>query len=100
MREGVADHQMVDVLMRDAGLGEGRGAGDAERARGGEILHLADHRSLDTLAGAEEVERLCGKSLARSATTRIKAVAATGKVRKGAGRAVQNAKLSDREGSV
>ena len=32
MREGVVDHPMVDVLVRDAGLSEGRGAGDAERA--------------------------------------------------------------------
>jgi hypothetical protein len=55
---GVVDHQMVDVLVVDAGLSEGFGAGDAERARGGEILHLADHRRLDTLAGAEQVDRL------------------------------------------
>ena len=26
MREGVVDHQMVDVLVRDPGLGEGLGA--------------------------------------------------------------------------
>jgi hypothetical protein len=26
-------------------------------ARGGEIFHLADHRRLDTLAGAEQVDR-------------------------------------------
>jgi len=58
MRKGVVDHQMVDVLVRDAGLGKSRGAGDAEGARRGEILHLADHRCLDTLAGAEEVDRL------------------------------------------
>ena len=44
-----------------AGLGKGLGAGDAERARGGEIRHLADHRRLDTLAGAEEVDRLLRK---------------------------------------
>ena len=44
--------------MRDASLGKGLGAGDAERARRGEILHLADHRGLDTLAGAEQVDRL------------------------------------------
>jgi len=54
---GVVDHQMVDVAVGDAGLGEGLGAGDAEGARGGEILHLADHRGLDALAGAEEVDR-------------------------------------------
>jgi len=35
MREGVVDHQMVDVLVRDPGLGEGLGAGDAKGARGG-----------------------------------------------------------------
>ena len=33
-------------------------AGDAEGARGGEILHLADHRRLYTFAGAEQVDRL------------------------------------------
>src|SRR5262249_27790829 len=37
MREGVVDHQMVDALVRDAGLGKCRRAGDAEGARGGEI---------------------------------------------------------------
>jgi hypothetical protein len=35
MREGVVDHQMVDVLVGDAGLCEGSGADDTERARGG-----------------------------------------------------------------
>jgi hypothetical protein len=54
----VVDHQVVDVLVRDAGLGKRGRAGDAEGARGGEILHLADHRRLDTLAGAEQVDRL------------------------------------------
>ena len=58
MGEGVVDHQMVDVLVGDAGLGKGLGAGDAEGARRGEILHLADHRRLDALAGAEQVDRL------------------------------------------
>jgi hypothetical protein len=43
--------------VRDAGLGRGGGADDAEGVRGGEILHLADHRRLDAL-GAEEVDRL------------------------------------------
>jgi hypothetical protein len=37
---------------------EGLEAGDAERARGGEIFHLADHRRLDALTGAEQVHRL------------------------------------------
>ena len=58
MREGVVDHQVVDVIVRDAGLGKGSCAGDAEGARGGELRHLADHRRLDRLAGAEEVDRL------------------------------------------
>jgi len=49
---------MVDILVRDAGLGKGLGAGDAESARGREILQLANHRRLDTLAGAEEVDWL------------------------------------------
>jgi hypothetical protein len=54
---------MVDVVVGDAGLGKGGGAGDAERTRGREILHLADHRRLDTLAGAEQVDRLLRKIL-------------------------------------
>ena len=58
MGEGVVDHQVIDVAVGDAGLGKGLGAGDAERARGGEIRHLADHRGFDTLAGAEEINRL------------------------------------------
>ena len=57
MRKGVVNHQMVDVIVRNARLGKGRRAGDAEGARGGEILHLADHRRLDALAGAEQVDR-------------------------------------------
>src|ERR1700674_2134116 len=57
MREGVVDHQMVDVVVGDAGLGKGLGAGDAEGARGSEVRHLADHRGLDRLAGAEEADR-------------------------------------------
>jgi hypothetical protein len=40
--EGVADHQMVDVVAGDAGLGKGGGAGDAEGPRGSEIHHLAE----------------------------------------------------------
>ena len=58
MREGVVDHQVVDVVVCDAGLGKGLGAGDAEGARGGEVFHLAHHRRLDTLASAQEVDRL------------------------------------------
>jgi hypothetical protein len=58
MREGVVDRQIVDVVVGDAGLDEGLGAGDAERARGGEILNLADHRRLDTLPDADEVDAL------------------------------------------
>src|SRR5260370_37026244 len=38
---GVVDHQMVDVVVRDAGLGEGLGAGDAEGARGGDDYSVA-----------------------------------------------------------
>ena len=57
-------------MWMDAGVGEGLGAGDAEGARGGEVFHLADHRGLDTLAGAEQVDRLlrevAGGSPARS----------------------------------
>jgi hypothetical protein len=48
---------MVDVVVGDAGFCKGLGAGDAEGARGGEVRHLADHRRLDTLAGAEQVDR-------------------------------------------
>ena len=55
---GIVNHQMVDVLVRNAGLGKRGGAGHTERARGGEILRLADHRRLDVLAGAEQVDRL------------------------------------------
>jgi hypothetical protein len=32
---GVVDHQVVDLFVRDASLGKGLGAGDAEGARGG-----------------------------------------------------------------
>ncbi len=56
--EGVVDHQVVDVVVGDAGFGKGLGAGDAKGARGGEVFHLADHRGLDALAGAEQVDRL------------------------------------------
>jgi hypothetical protein len=33
---------MVDVVVGDAGLGKGCGAGDAEGPRGSEIHHLAE----------------------------------------------------------
>jgi hypothetical protein len=39
MRGGIVDHQMVDVIMSDAAV-KGHGAGDAECARAGEILHF------------------------------------------------------------
>jgi len=39
---GVVDHQMVDVVVGDAGLGKGCGGGDAEGPRGSEIRHLAE----------------------------------------------------------
>ncbi len=55
--EGVVDHQVVDVVMRDPGPGERRRAGDTERPRRGEVLHLADRRGLDALARAEHVHR-------------------------------------------
>ena len=77
MGEGVVDHQMVDVAVGDAGLGEGLGARHAERARRGEILHLADHRRLDALAGAEDVDRLCREilgALGRSQDQRAAAI--------------------------
>jgi hypothetical protein len=54
---GIVDYQMVDVVVRDAGLGKGLGAGDAEGARRDEILYLADHRRPDALADAEQVDR-------------------------------------------
>src|SRR5580700_3928193 len=52
-----AGARTVEFLVRSAGLGKGLGAGDAEGARGGEILLLAAHRRLDALAGADEVDR-------------------------------------------
>jgi hypothetical protein len=42
MEEGVVDHQMVDVVVGDAGLGKGCRAGDAEGQRGREIYNLAE----------------------------------------------------------
>jgi hypothetical protein len=36
--EGVADHQMVDVIVHDAGFVKGLGAGDGERARRGALF--------------------------------------------------------------
>jgi hypothetical protein len=39
MSNGVVDHQMVDVIMHDAGLGKGFGAGAAERVRGERKVH-------------------------------------------------------------
>ena len=56
--EGVVDHQVVDVAVADAGLVEGLLARDAEGLGGGEVLHLADHRRLDALAGSQDVDRL------------------------------------------
>jgi hypothetical protein len=44
---------MVDVVVRDAGLVNGRGVGDLECASEVEISHLAEHRRLDSLAGTE-----------------------------------------------
>ena len=59
---------MVDVIVGDAGLGEGRGAGDAERVRGGEILHLADYEDEIDLIGARTLMgalKLFAESFAR-----------------------------------
>src|SRR4051812_13772802 len=63
MREGIVDHQVIDILVGDAGLLERQRPGDLEGARAIESLHLADHRRLDTLAGAENVDRLCREVL-------------------------------------
>ena len=58
VRERVVDHQVIDVLVGDAGLLECQRSRHLERARGVEGLHLADHRRLDALAGAEDIDRL------------------------------------------
>ena len=50
---GVVDHQMVNVIVRDAGRGNGRRVGDLKCASEVEIFHLAEHRRPDTLAGTE-----------------------------------------------
>ncbi len=63
MRERVVDHQMIDVLVGDAGLLEGQRSRDLEGARRIKRLHLADHRRLHALAGAEDVDRLFRKIL-------------------------------------
>jgi|HubBroStandDraft_6_1064221.scaffolds.fasta_scaffold314205_1 hypothetical protein len=47
MRKGVVNHQVIDVVVGDAGLGKGLGAGDAERARGGEIFHCRAVADMD-----------------------------------------------------
>jgi hypothetical protein len=52
MRKGVVDHQMIDVLVGDAGFAERGGTCDLEGARGIERFHLADHRRFHALAGA------------------------------------------------
>src|SRR5882672_1180957 len=58
MRKRVVDHQVIDILVADAGLLEGEWARDPERARTVERLHLADHRCLDAFTGAEDIDRL------------------------------------------
>src|SRR5581483_11140017 len=63
MREGVVDHQMIDVLVHDASFLEGQRTRDLEGARGVEGLHLADHRRFHALAGAEDIDRLARKIL-------------------------------------
>src|SRR5258706_395622 len=61
MRERIVDHQVIDILVGDAGFLEGQGAGDLEGARTVKGLHLADHRRLNAFAGAEDVDRLFRK---------------------------------------
>src|SRR3546814_11466052 len=56
--EGVVDHQVIHVGVGDAGLVERLLARDAEGLGGIEVLHLADHRSLDALARPQDVDRL------------------------------------------
>ena len=63
MRERIVDHQVIDILVGDAGLLERQRSGDLEGARAVKTLHLADHRRLDTLAGTENVDRFCRKVL-------------------------------------
>ena len=63
MREGVVDHQVIDVLVGDAGFAERGRPCDLEGARGVERLHLADHRRFHALAGAEDIDRLVRKIL-------------------------------------
>ena len=63
MREGVVDHQVVDIAVLDAGHAEGLRPRDAEGARAGEVLHLADHGGLDGFTAAQDVDRLLRKIL-------------------------------------
>ena len=63
MREGVVHHQVVHVLVADAGGFERIAAGDAEGLRAGEVLHLAHHRRLHALAAAQDVHGFVGEIL-------------------------------------
>ena len=55
--EGVVDHQMIDIVVTDAGGRERPRPGDPERRRGGEIVHLADQRCFAALSGSADVDR-------------------------------------------
>jgi hypothetical protein len=57
MREGVVDHQMIDVLVAMPASLKASGPRPGRRANC-RSLHLADHRRFDALAGAEDVDRL------------------------------------------
>src|SRR6201999_2164974 len=58
MRKGVIDHQMIDVLVGDAGFPERQRPRDLEGTRAVERFHLADHRRFHALAGAEDINWL------------------------------------------
>ena len=101
----VADHKMVDVVVRDASRGKGLGAGDAEGARGGVsfvtsagkwgssgrpgpsrpwipafagMTGKADHRGFDTLAVPTKYIGPCSLPGASFAGTRGRARLRTG----------------------
>src|SRR5882757_8754653 len=61
MREGVVDHEVIDVLVSDAGFLERERARHLEGARTVKRLHLANHRRFHAFAGAEDIDRLSRK---------------------------------------
>jgi hypothetical protein len=63
VREGVVDHQVVDLVVRMPASANAR-AGDAS-PRGREVLHLTHHRSLGALAAAEHEDR-AGREVSRA----------------------------------